>query len=39
MLKLFQSEYAALFPSIETSPEQMLQTLLVKLAGHRELVG
>jgi len=39
MIKLFQSEYAALFPSAQTTSTAMLKTLGAKLAQHPELLG
>ena len=39
LLKLFQSEYTALFPTPNTTPEEMLHRLRIKLADHQELLG
>jgi hypothetical protein len=39
LVKFFQSEYASLFPSAQTSFAEMLNTLSVKLAQHPELLG
>jgi hypothetical protein len=39
LVKFFQSEYASLFPSAQTSSAEMLNTLSVKLAQHPELLG
>ncbi|SRR5258706_9874601 len=39
MVRFFQTEYQALFPSSETSSGEMLKTLVGKLASHPELLG
>ena|SRR5882724_10518287 len=39
LLKLFRSEYTALFPTANTTPEEMLHRLRIKLADHQELLG
>lgn len=39
MVRFFQSEYQTLFPTAQTSSEEMLKTLSEKLAAHPELLG
>jgi hypothetical protein len=39
VLKLFQTEYASLFPTASTSSGDLLSTLSVTFAQHRELLG
>jgi hypothetical protein len=39
MVRFFQTEYQVLFPSAETSSDEMLKTLSQKLASHPELLG
>ena len=39
MVRFFQTEYQALFPTAETSSGDMLKTLSEKLAAHPELLG
>jgi hypothetical protein len=39
LVKLFQTEYAALFPTAAVSTGDMLNTLGTKLAEHPELLG
>ena len=39
MLKMFQSEYASLFPSVKTTSTDLLSQLSVKIAQHPELLG
>ena len=38
-LKLFKTEYSSLFPTVGTTPEEMLRTLTAKLADHQDLLG
>jgi hypothetical protein len=39
MVRFFQSEYQTLFPTAQTSSDEMLKTLSEKLAAHPELLG
>jgi len=39
MVRFFQSEYQSLFPTAETSSQDMLKTLSEKLSSHPELLG
>ena len=39
MVRFFQSEYQSLFPTAQTSSEELLKTLSAKLATHPELLG
>jgi hypothetical protein len=39
MVQFFQMEYQNLFPTADTSSDQMLKTLTEKLASHPELLG
>ena len=39
MVRFFQAEYPSLFPTAETSSEEMLKALAEKLAAHPELLG
>src|SRR4029077_15394542 len=39
LVKFFQSEYASLYPTAQTTSSDMLSTLSVKLAQHPELLG
>ena len=39
MVRFFQTEYQNLFPTAETSSDEMLKTLSDKLATHPELLG
>src|SRR5207244_3919809 len=39
MLKLFQSEYASLFPSASTTSGDLLSALGAQLSQHPELIG
>jgi len=39
MVRFFQTEYQNLFPTTETSSDEMLKTLAQKLAAHPELLG
>jgi len=39
LVRFFHSEYQSLFPTAQTSSEEMLKTLSEKLAAHPELLG